>query len=42
LLRKDADQRGSAAEGYARKMIYRWLKAGFEDVEVTASLAINS
>lgn len=42
LLRKDADQRGSAAEGYARKMIYRWLKAGFEDVEVTTSLAINS
>jgi hypothetical protein len=41
LLRKDADQRGNAAEGYARKMMYRWLKAGFEDVEVTASLAIR-
>jgi hypothetical protein len=42
LLRKDADQRGHAAEGYARKMIYRWLKNGFQDVEVTASLAISS
>jgi hypothetical protein len=42
LLRKDSDQRGNAAEGYARKMIYRWLRAGFKDVEVTASLAISS
>ncbi|MGD2053949.1 MAG: hypothetical protein PVG45_07555 [Gammaproteobacteria bacterium] len=42
LLRKDADQRGNAAEGYARKMMYRWLKTGFEDVEVTASFAISS
>ncbi len=42
LLRKDADHRGNAAEGYARKMMYRWLKAGFEQVEVTASVAISS
>jgi hypothetical protein len=42
LLRKDADHRGNAAEGYARKMMYRWLKTGFEEVEVTASVAISS
>ena len=37
MLRKDDDQRGEAAEGYARKMIFRWLKSVFADVEVTAS-----
>ena len=37
MLRKDDDQRGDAAEGYARKMIFRWLKSVFADVEVTAS-----
>lgn len=37
MLRKDDDQRGDAAEGYARKMIFRWLKGVFADVEVTAS-----
>jgi hypothetical protein len=42
LLRKDSDQRGEAAEGYARKMMYRWLKAGFEDIEVTSSFVVNS
>lgn len=40
LLRKDNDPRAGAAEGYARKMIYRWLKGVFEDVEVTASAAV--
>lgn len=37
MLRKDNDQRGDAAEAYARKMIYRWLKGAFDSVEVTAS-----
>jgi hypothetical protein len=37
MLRKDNDQRGDAAETYARKMIYRWLKGIFENIEVTAS-----
>ena len=37
MLRKDNDQRGDAAETYARKMIYRWLRDVFEDVDVTAS-----
>lgn len=38
MLRKDNDQRGYAAEAYARKMIYRWLKNVFENIEVTASV----
>jgi len=37
IVRKDSDQRGNAAEAYARKMIYRWLKDVFVNVEVTAS-----
>jgi hypothetical protein len=37
ILRKDNDQRGDAVETYARKMIYRWLRGIFEDVDVTAS-----
>lgn len=41
LLRKDADQRGAAAEAYARKMIYRWLKGVFVKVELTASVALD-
>jgi len=39
LLRKDEDQRGDAVEAYARKMIYRWLKDVFENVELTASVS---
>jgi len=37
MLRKDNDQHGDAAETYARKMIYRWLRGAFENVDVTAS-----
>ena len=37
MLRKNNDQRGDAAETYARKMIYRWLRGIFENVDVTAS-----
>jgi chromosome condensin MukBEF complex kleisin-like MukF subunit len=39
MLRKDDDQRGEAAEAYARKMIFRWLKPVFENIEITASVA---
>lgn len=39
LLRKNDDLRGEAVEGYARKMIYRWLKTAFETVELTASVS---
>lgn len=41
LLRKDDDLRAGAAEGYARKMMYRWLKDVFEDVEITASVVVD-
>ena len=40
MLRKDNDQRGEAAETYARKMIYRWLRGIFENVDVTASASV--
>jgi len=40
MLRKDNDQRGDAAETYARKMIYRWLRGIFENVDVTASASV--
>ena len=36
-LRRESDDRGDAMEGYARKMIYRWLSDIFEEVEVAAS-----
>ena len=42
LLRKDNDQRGDAAEAYARKMIFRWLKGVFENVEVRASAKLGN
>ena len=41
LLRKDADRRGDAMEGYARKMIFRWLSDIFDDVEVTSSMVLD-
>lgn len=41
LLRKDDDLRGEAVEGYARKMIYRWLNGAFENVELTASMSLD-
>ena len=41
MLRKDGDQRGDAAEGYARKMIYRWLNSVFRHVEVTVSMPLD-
>lgn len=41
LLRKDKDLRGDAMEGYARKMIFRWLSDIFDDVEVTSSVVLQ-
>lgn len=41
MLRKDNDQRGDAAETYARKMIYRWLRGTFKNVEVRASASVD-
>ena len=41
ILRKDNDARGDAAEAYARKMIFRWLKGAFEHIEITASAPVT-
>lgn len=41
LLRKDADQRSEAMEGYARKMVFRWLSGLFDDVEVAFSVLVD-
>jgi hypothetical protein len=41
LLRKDSDQRIDAMEGYARKMVFRWLGDIFDDVEVTVSARLD-
>ena len=41
LFRKDTDNHGEAMEGYARKMIYRWLSDIFDDVEVTSSVVLG-
>ena len=40
MLRKNDDKRGEAAEGYARTMIFRWLKDLFADVEITSSARV--
>ncbi len=40
MLRKETDQREGAAEGYARKMMFRWLGDLFESIEVTSSRVV--
>jgi hypothetical protein len=40
MLRKESDQRKDAAEGYARKMMFRWLGDLFESIEVTSSRVV--
>ena len=42
MLRKESDQREGAAEGYARKMMFRWLGDLFESIEVTSSRVVTS
>jgi hypothetical protein len=37
LLSKEGDGRRDAMQGYARKMIYRWLSDIFDEVEIKAS-----
>ena len=41
LLRKDQDERRDAMEGYARKMMHRWLSSGFDEVEITSSVVLD-
>lgn len=40
MVRKDSDTAEHKVEGYARKMVYRWLRDSFESVEVTSSAEI--
>lgn len=37
MMRHDSDHGDDWAEPYARKMIFRWLKAEFESITITAS-----
>lgn len=41
VLRKDDDDRSEAMEGYARKMIYRWLSDIFDEIKVTSSVVLH-
>ena len=41
MLRKENDHREGAAEGYARKMMFRWLGDLFESIEVTSSRVMS-
>ena len=41
LLRKDQDERRDAMEGYARKMVHRWLSSIFDEVEITSSVVLD-
>jgi post-segregation antitoxin (ccd killing protein) len=40
MMRRDSEAEDSRAEPYARKMVFRWLDAEFESVEVTNSKAL--
>jgi len=40
MMRRDSEAEDGRAEPYARKMMFRWLDAEFESVEVTNSKAL--
>lgn len=40
MMRRDSEAEDNRAEPYARKMMFRWLDAAFESVEVTNSKAL--
>jgi len=40
MMRRDSEAEDSRAEPYARKMMFRWLEAEFENIEVTNSKAL--
>ena len=40
MMRRDSEAEDNRAEPYARKMIFRWLEAEFESLEVTSSKAL--
>jgi hypothetical protein len=37
MMRRDSDAEDGRAEPYARKMMFRWLEAEFESIEITSS-----
>ena len=40
MMRRDSEAEDGRAEPYARKMVFRWLEAEFESIEVTNSKAL--
>ena len=40
MMRRDSDVEDARAEPYARKMMFRWLEAEFESIEITSSKAL--
>jgi len=40
MMRRDSDIEDARAEPYARKMMFRWLEAEFESIEITSSKAL--
>jgi hypothetical protein len=42
MMRRDSEAEDNRAEPYARKMMFRWLEAEFETVEVTSSKALKA
>ena len=42
MMRRDSEAEDSRAEPYARKMVFRWLEAEFESVEVANSKALKA
>ena len=40
MMRRDSDVVDDRAEPYARKMMFRWLEAEFESIEITNSKAL--
>jgi len=40
MMRRDSEAEDNRAEPYARKMMFRWLDAEFESIEVTNSKAL--
>ena len=41
IMRRESEARDNRAEVYARKMIFRWLEAEFESVEVSSSTVLS-
>ena len=42
MMRRDSEAEDDRAEPYARKMMFRWLEAEFESIEVTSSKALKA